>query len=136
MNSLDMAIAEWGASMGLPSLTLNDRGFATLKIGDGMWTVQAEDAGQALLMIHTIDVPYGTAQQMELALMACHAHMQPAHPPGRFRLGLSGRGAACQWSGCLRLSLPVDQRALAQGLDALVQWMTDITRAAQISGKH
>ncbi|MEK7346564.1 MAG: hypothetical protein AAB176_12820 [Pseudomonadota bacterium] len=136
MNRLDLAIADWGLSMGLPSLALDDQGCATLKIGDGMWTLQTVEEGQGLLLAHTMDVPFGTAQQMESALMACHAHMQPAHAPGTFRLGLSGRGAATQWSGCLRLTMPTDHRALAQGMDALIQWMADVARAAQVAGRH
>lgn len=135
MAHLDLAIADFGSSLGLPTLALDDRGSATLKIGEALWTLQAVDDGEALLLVHTIDAPFCTAAQLASALVACHAHLQPAHPPGTLRIGTRGRGASAQWVGCLRLTAP-DGRALARGIDTLLEWLDQCAREAQVAGRH
>jgi hypothetical protein len=135
MDHLDTAIADWGSSLGLPSLALDDRGCATVMIGEGNWILQAIDNRRALMLAHTIDVPFCTAQQLETALVACHAHMQPAHHPSTLRLGTRGRGASTQWVGCLRLDTP-DSRTLASGVATLLQWLEQCARDAQVTGRH
>ena len=136
MERWNLAVTDFGVSMGLPTLALDDRGCATLKIGEELWTMQAVDDGQSLLLVHTIGVPFCTAAQLESALIACHAHMQPAHAPGTLRLGANGQGAAAQWSGCLRLTTTTSSQALAQGIGTLRQWLAECARAAKVAGSY
>ena len=136
MADLNFAVADFGRAMGLPSLALDAQGSASLKIGDALWTLQSINEGEALLVAHVLDTPFSTAAQIESALRACHAHMQPAHAPGSLRLGTRGRGATAQWVGSLRLAAPADGQAIARGLDDLLQWMHQRMRDAGVAGSH
>lgn len=136
MGHLHQAVADFGLSLGLPTLALDTHGGATLKIGDGQWSLHAVDDGQALLLVHTMDVPFCTAEQLASALAACHAHLQPAHPVGTLRLGARGRGASTQWVGCLRLNTPTDGHALTRGVDTVLQWLNQCAHETHVAGRH
>jgi Tir chaperone protein (CesT) family len=136
MADVNLAVADFGQTLGLPSLALDTQGCANLKIGDALWTLQSINDGEALLVVHTMDAPFSTASQIESALQACHAHMQPMHAPGMLRLGTRGRGAAAQWVGSLRLHAPADGQAIARALDDLLQWMRQRRHDAGLTGNH
>lgn len=136
MADLNFAVADFGRSMGLPGLALDAQGSASLKIGDALWSLQSADDDEALLVACTLDTPFSTAAQIESALRACHAHLQPAHAPGTLRLGTRGRGASAQWVGSLRLNAPADGQAIARGLDLLLHWMQQRVRDAGVAGSH
>lgn len=122
--SLNYALAEFGAALGVGGLELPAQGHVSLQLSSGE-RLTLEEVDQEVLLYQVIDLPHLDAARCMALLQACNLRRRPAHEPC-VQAGLRGDGADAQVVLLVRFDVQGLQASMLQaGLELLERCRRD-----------